>query len=135
MNKPVLQFALLCDEVIIDGNTKKLSFIGLFEKISSNKLPIVHSKLYVVTRWINITDGVEHKQNFKIIREEDKKEIYDSKENEKPFSSTNERNYHTVVAGINNMRFDKPGSYYIDFYLDDIVQPQKIHLKVRLIKE
>lgn len=135
MNKPVLQFTLLCDDFIKDEDTKKLSFIGIFDKISSSTLPIVQSKLYIATRWINITDGSEHRQNFKIIREKDKKVIYDSKESEKPFSLTDKRGNHTVIMGIKGMSFDQPGSYHIDFYLDDIVQPQKIYFEVSFTKK
>lgn len=135
MNKPFLQFVLLCDEVIKDELTKKLSFIGLFDKISSNKLPMTQNKMYIVTRWVNITDRLKHMQYFKIIREKDNKEIYDSKKNETPFLGKNEKENHTVIAGLNNMSFDQPGSYYIDFYLDDIVQPQKIYFEVIFIKK
>lgn len=134
MSKPVLQFALLCDEVIKDENTKKLSFIGLFDKINSNVLPIVQNKMYIITRWINIADGVQHMQYFKIIREKDNKEIYDSKKNETPFSVENEKDNHTVIAGLNNTVFDQLGSYYFEFYLDDNVQPQRIYIEVVIMK-
>ncbi|GAH36722.1 unnamed protein product [marine sediment metagenome] len=134
MSKPVLQFALLCDEVIKEENTKKLSFIGLFGKINSSVLPIVQNRMYIITRWINITDELEHMQYFKIIREKDNKEIYDSKKNELPFLVKNEKGNHTVVARLNNIVFDPPGSYYIEFYLDDNVQPQRIYIEAVIMK-
>jgi hypothetical protein len=133
MNKPFLQFALLCDEVIKDELTKKLSFIGLFDKINSNKLPITQSKIYIVSRWLNISDGLEHIQNFKIIREQDGEEIYDSKKNENPFLLKNKKDNHTVIAVINNIRFDQAGNYYILFFLDGEVQPQKIYFEISLL--
>jgi len=129
MSKPFLQFALLCDEVIKDEVTKKLSFIGLFDKISSNKLPLTLSKMYIVSRWLNISDGLEHIQNFKIIREQDDKEIYDSKKNETPFLLKHKKENHTVIVIINNLRFDQLGNYYISFFLDGEVQPQKIYFE------
>lgn len=135
MNEPFLQFALLCDEVIKDELTKKLSFIGLFDKINSNKLPITQSKIYIVSRWLNISDGLEHIQNFKIIREQDGEEIHNSKKNEIPFLLKNKKENHTVIASINNIRFGQPGNYYILFFLDGEVQPQKIYFEVVLLQD
>lgn len=133
MNDPFLQFVLLCDEVITDELTKKLSFIGLFDKINSNKLPITQNKMYIVSRWLNISDGLEHIQNFKIIREQNDEEVYDSKKNEIPFSLKNKKKNHTVIAILNNIRFDQTGNYCILFFLDGEVQPQKIYFEVVLL--
>ena len=135
MDKPVLQSVLLCDNVIKDERSKKLSFIGIFDEINARGFPIGHNLLYIVSRWINLSDGLEHKQRFNIINAEDNKEIYDSKKIEKPFSYTDEGSTHTIVAPIYGLSFKQPGSYHINFYLDDIIQPQKIYLKVRLVKK
>jgi len=135
MDKPFLQFTLLCDEVIQDEFTKKLSFIGLFDKIHSNKLPMIQSKMYIVSRWLNISDELEHTQHFKILLEKDDKEIYDSKKTEKSFSLKNKKDNHTVIVGINNLNFDQSGNYYIAFFLDEEIQPQKIYFEVVLLQD
>ena len=132
MNKPVLQFVLLCDNVIKDEKSKKLSFIGIFDEISARGFPIIHNLSYIVTRWINLSDGLEHTQRFNIINAEDNKEIFNSTF---LFKYTDKKNIYTIITTVNSLSIDQPGNYYINFYLDDIIQPQKICLKVRLIKE
>jgi len=132
MNKTFLQFALLCDVVIKDEYTKKLSFIGLFDNVISHKLPMIQSKMYIVSRWSNISDELEHIQNFKIIRVEDDKEIYNSKKYETPFILKNEKQKHTVIIVITDISFEKIGDYKVIFFLDGEVQAQQIYFKVSI---
>jgi len=134
MNKTFLQFALLSDTVIKDEFTNKLSLIGLFDKIYDKKLPITIDKMNVLSRWSNISDKVEHEQRFKIVREEDGKEIFDSKKFERKFILTNEKNNHTVIIVIRDLRFEKTGYYKIMFFLDEKIQPQELYFTVNLIK-
>ena len=132
MNNNFLIFALLCDMVIKEADTGKLSFIGLFDNIKDKKLPMSIHKINVVSRWSNISDGVKHTQYFKIIREEDGKEIFNSRKFEKIFQLKDENQSHTIIIGIQDTIFEKAGSYKVIFFLDEKIQPQKIYFSVNL---
>lgn len=54
MVKPIVLALILCDTVIREANTNKLSLIGTFNGIFSNNFPCTHPSLSV---YIAITEG------------------------------------------------------------------------------
>jgi len=53
-HRPVLLAILVCDTIIRDEATKKLSLIGLFNRISAAKFPCRHPEMHV---FVSLTDG------------------------------------------------------------------------------
>lgn len=52
--KPIALAMVICDTVIEDKKTGKKSLIGLFNNVTSNKVPCIHPRLNV---FISLTEG------------------------------------------------------------------------------
>ncbi|HOD36418.1 MAG TPA: hypothetical protein PLR20_14540 [Syntrophales bacterium] len=113
MTKPKVIFLLCSDEVIID-KSNKLSIIGIFNIINSQKFPAAHPKFSIVTRWSG-GEGV-----FKIrtrLLDSEKKEVSVSPEHELNFQSV-DRNHDEIVTLVGFV-FEKAGTYTIEAILND----------------
>jgi hypothetical protein len=49
---PDVEWSLTCDYCLLD-QAGKLSIIGIFERIVTQSVPVMHPALFVVTRWRN----------------------------------------------------------------------------------
>ncbi len=114
MDKPELQFSVICDDIRREDNGKFM-LIGLFEAIGSAVFPAVHSKLFIANRWCK-WDG-EFKERTRIIFSETKEIIAESAEvavSLKDFST-----HHTVISQFNNIRFPEAGKYFVEILFND----------------
>lgn len=117
---PICLSIIICDEIIRDEKTKKMSLIGLFNTIASKKFPFDHPCLHI---YIALTD-FEGKANGKIelIKQDDNKTIF------KGIGSINSPNRLAVVDlnfEIFNIIFPSAGNYSFKFYINDEYLLQK----------
>ncbi len=110
-HKPVLLSILVCDLVLRDEMTQKLSLIGLFNRISSAEFPCRHPQIHV---FLSLTDGhgtcpaelrLVHRRTESVLA---------ALEGEVQFPSPN-----AVVEmsfDVHGMMFPEPGHYSFDFF-------------------
>jgi len=118
MEKVQINFAHMCDLAFLSQGGKA-NVIGIFKAIFSNNFPTLHPKFSVITSITMIDATGNHRESIKIIREEDKKEIFpeinfdfnleNNKEKEKEIN---------LISDIINVQFEKPGKYSIKISLD-----------------
>ena len=103
----------ICDDIIRDETTKKISLIGLFNCIRAPKFPIIHKALRV---YVCLTNGHKMcKGELRFINDADNTIIF-SAEGNIPFK--NPLQIVELNFGIANLRFEKPGNYRIEFFCD-----------------
>lgn len=108
---PVVLAINICDMVIRDELTKKVSLIGLFSLIGSSNFPCTHPLMHV---YLALTEGHgKHDMEVRLIRVEDEKLIagvVGSVEFADPLQ----------VAELNliwqNILFEKPGEYSVQIF-------------------
>ncbi len=113
---PDLQCSLVCDGIRQESNGN-LILLGVLSQVLSPQFPITAGQLFVVNRW---TAG---KGNFtQVIRvmSIDSATVLHKAEskfqlNDPVFSAT------TVVA-MQNLTFEKPGPYWIEILVDDVMK-------------
>ncbi|MDD4013399.1 MAG: hypothetical protein PHW14_04330 [Candidatus Omnitrophica bacterium] len=108
--KPIPLTMVICDAVIDDKKTGKKSLIGLFNNISSGKMPCVHPRLNV---FITMTEGYGNYDGvLRCVPSESGKQVMEMK------GPLVFRDPHQVVEldfEINNIRFDQYGEYRFEF--------------------
>lgn len=110
---PDLQFSVLCDDVTKDDHGK-LSFVGLFETISSATFPCTHPKMFVVNRWINGYGAF--RQRTRLVAPDNDTILAEDEETEFSLKATDAK--HTVIARFNNIMFQAQGKYWIEIRLN-----------------
>lgn len=112
--KPIVMSINVCDEIIRDEISKKISLIGLFSQIQAATFPMHHPSLHV---YVSLTDGHgEYRGELRFVREADNSVIASMK-GKVPFHNplqTVELNF-----AINNLKFEGPGKYRVEFFCDD----------------
>ena len=132
MNKnPVLNLAILCDEVTIENG--KYHFKGLFEQIQGSGFPAVHKSAFIVTRWGNGL-GKDFIQRILIKAEDNDEIIFDSTTLEKPFSLSASKSTHTIVGNMLGLTFKRECDCKIEIYLNGVKQDAELYFKVVKIK-
>ena len=113
-SKPIVMSINVCDEIIRDEISKKISLIGLFSQIQTATFPAHHPSLHV---YVSLTDGHgNYAGELRFVSEEDNS-IIASMKGKVPFQNplqTVELNF-----AINNLKFEKPGKYRVEFFCDD----------------
>ncbi len=113
-SKPIVMSINVCDEIIRDEISKKISLIGLFSQIQAATFPAHHPSLHV---YVSLTDGHgEYEGELRFVSEEDNSVIASMK-GKVPFQNplqTVELNF-----AINNLKFEAPGKYRVEFFCDD----------------
>ena len=107
---------ILCESVILEQGTNKVSLIGLFEGMTSVNVPSIYPKFAIFTRFEE-GDG-SHDHRILIRPEESKEEIVklDGKIN---FSAEGKAQY---VGNFIGLPFPKFGKYIIEIYVDNVLQ-------------
>jgi len=108
-------FVILCEEAIIEKDTNKLYILGIFDNISTPKLPVVQPKFAIVTKFEGGTD--EHKHKI-VIKYESGEEVA-KLEGKINFGPNQKAQYIGRFIGF---PFYKFGKYIIEIYVDDILQ-------------
>ncbi len=114
MDKPELQFSVICDDIRREDNGK-LILLGLFEVIACRTFPALHPRLFIANRWCK-WDG-KFKEKTRIVYSEDKEVIVESPEVEVTLSDFS--THHTVISQFANVKFPGPGKYFVEILLND----------------
>ncbi|MEW6732443.1 MAG: hypothetical protein AB1489_14030 [Acidobacteriota bacterium] len=118
MSQVELVYQILCDDVRLEiGN--KLSFIGVFQEIYVQQLPIVLPKLAVLTQWCG--EG-EHSCTIQIISPDRTNVIGSSPESKFRIPS---QGYANSIAFFLNIQFLQSGKYILQTSLNRKVQSER----------
>jgi len=109
--RPDLQFSVLCDDVRQEINGK-LILIGLFEAIRAKVFPVWHPMLYIVNRWRN-GEGV-FTEITRVVSGANEK-VAEGQETR--FQLPGTHTSHTVIHRFPNIRFESPGTYWVEINL------------------
>ncbi len=112
-SKPIVMSINVCDEIIRDEISKKISLIGLFSQIQTATFPAHHPSLHV---YVSLTDGHGNYDGELRFVNENNNSIIASMKGKVPFKTplqTVELNF-----AINNLKFEKPGKYRVEFFCD-----------------
>jgi len=110
-HKPVLLSILVCDLVLRDEATKKLSLIGLFNRISAAEFPCRHPQIHV---FISLTDGHGTSPAELRLVHRRTEETLAALQGQVHFPSPNavvEMNFD-----VHGTMFPEPGQYSFDFF-------------------
>jgi hypothetical protein len=128
--KPILLALVLCDMIIREMTTNKLSLIGTFNSLSSQTFPCVHQTFWV---YVAITEGRG--------RQSSKLRITSLSTGQTIFELPGEIEFGgptsvgELVFQLNAIRFDTPGLYAVEFWAgDDMLGSRKIHVQKHEIK-
>ncbi len=119
--KPILKAILLCDHTLMEEGTHKRSLIGLFDRIRSNKFPLLHPTMSVYVQFREI----EGTFNFTL-------ELYDLEHGKvlnkavvKDFKVNERSRDCELVFNLLSVRFEKPGDYEFRIYVNEAIFGQK----------
>jgi hypothetical protein len=123
--KPIILALILCDQIIREAGTNKVSLIGTFNGIFAANFPFNHPTLSV---FIAITEGRGTMMcKLRMVSLDDNTVLFDlpgqiefggpTSVGELPFQ-------------LNNLRFERPGTYAIEFWVaDDLLASRKINIQ------
>ncbi len=110
---PIVLSITVCDEIIRDEISKKISLIGLFSQIQAATFPVHHPSLHV---YVSLTNGHrDYNGELRFVSEDDNNVIA-SMTGKVPFKNplqTVELNF-----AVNNLKFERPGKYRVEFFCD-----------------
>lgn len=110
---PDLQSSLLCDDVRQERNGKFM-LIGLFDLIGVPKYPAVFHRLCVVNRWC--CGSGAFRQHSRILGPDGNRVIIEGKDVDIRLPDSEAT--ATSVEIFVNVKFDEPGTYWIEILLD-----------------
>jgi len=108
---PILLSINICDQIIRDEITKKISLIGLFNAISARNFPTTHALMHI---YVSLTDGYgDYSTEVNITDETDNKIIANIQGPNISFKDP----LHIVELNlqIRNLVFQKEGNYKVNF--------------------
>jgi hypothetical protein len=114
---PDLQSSLICDDVRQERNGKFM-LIGLFDVIGVPKFPMVFQRLCLVNRWC-CGEG-EFQQHSRILQPDGITPVVDGKV--VPVKLVSSEASATSVEFFMNVKFEIPGTYWIEVLLDDALK-------------
>lgn len=110
---PILLAIHICDSVIRDETTKKMSLIGLFNRIQTRTFPTVHPSLHV---YVSLTNGHKvYEGELRFVNEKDSSVLFTAK-GKVPFQ--NPLQNVELNFAIRNLKFNEPGNFSVEFYCD-----------------
>jgi hypothetical protein len=111
---PVVLAINICDSVILDELTKKVSLVGLFNLIRSFNFPCTHPLMHI---YIAMTGGHgRHKVDVRLVRTRDQQPVMGSVG---PVEFSNPLQVVEMNIRWNNVGFAEPGGYSVDVLCDD----------------
>jgi len=121
--KPIILAVILCDTVIRESGTNKLSLIGTFNGIFAPSFPCTHPSLSI---YIAITEG-RGKVPCKL-------RMLSLEENNVVFDLPGQIDFGgptsvgEMVFQLQQIRFEKPGTYAIEFWAgDDLLASRRLN--------
>ncbi|MCK4232776.1 hypothetical protein KAX21_07490 [candidate division WOR-3 bacterium] len=129
---PICQAIVVCDNIIREEHTRKLSLMGLFNSIKATTFPIRHAKMHI---YIALTDYKgDAEATLKFLNPEGEELAKLSG----PLRFANKLSVLELNFVINGMVFPKPGAYTIEFLVNDqlvvsrdiqVIEPPKRRVK------
>lgn len=126
--RPHLNYTLFCDDVRQEMGGK-ISLMGIFENIYSTSFPAVHPRLATINEW---SDGNGEFDATLRILSPDRKTVL--REAVTRLKLANAGYKHRDISIHLNIEFKKPGTYWIENYLDGIMV-NSVPLNVVHVKE
>ena len=122
MVKPILLALVLCDSIIREAGTNKLSLIGTFNGIFSNTYPCTHPSVSV---YIAITEGRGKVPCTLRMTSLDSNQAVFELPGQIEFGGPT--SVGELVFQLQSVRFEKPGVYAIEFWADgDLLGSRKV---------
>lgn len=123
--KPILLALVLCDTSIRELGTNKLSLIGTFSGVSSSTFPCIHQ---TITVYVALTEGLGTVPcKLRLTSLSDGSTIFEIP-GQIPF--TDRTSVPELVFQLNQVRFETPGMYAIEFWAgDDVLGSRKINVQ------
>lgn len=126
MDHPELQFSVICDDIRREDNGKFI-LIGLFEVIACRSFPAIHPRFFIANRWCK-WEG-RFKEKTRIVNADSKEMVVESPEIEVALSDFS--CHHTVFSQFDNVRFEKPGKYFVEILINqELFRYYPINLKL-----
>ena len=112
--KPLSLAMMICDTVVDDRRTNKKSLIGLFNNITSSKIPCVHPRFNV---FICLTEGNgDYGAKLRCLKVGDEREVFSM---EGPIRFLNPRQILEFNFEILGMTFPSYGDYRFEFLCEN----------------
>ncbi|MBU1010502.1 MAG: hypothetical protein KKD74_10225 [Bacteroidetes bacterium] len=114
-----IEIFTLCD--FAQEYQRKMVIVGTFDTINAKEFPCVHPNCSIATR-IRFDEKEFGEHKFKITLINDKNEnVISPLEGEMQIKKTNSGTFSAVnmVISLNQLKFDKPGRYSIELYIDE----------------
>jgi hypothetical protein len=123
--KPIILALILCDQIIREVVTNKVSLIGTFNGIFSHSFPFTHANLWV---FIAITEGRGTvKCKLRMVSLNDNTVIFDLP-GQIEFGGP--ASVGELVFQLQQVRFENPGTYAIEFWTgDDLLASRKVNVQ------
>lgn len=120
--KPIVNSLLLCDMVIRDRNTNKLSIINYFTNLCSKQVPFIHSSMSVVAI-ITEVNG-KYNCNLKIVSMRNQKTIVNLPGTIEHHNPTHNFEF---IFDLQQVAFENFGMYSVEFWVgEDLVGATKL---------
>lgn len=112
---PIVLTMIICDTVIEDKLTNKKTLVGLFNRITSPKVPCVHPRMNV---FLSMTEGIIGEYNGRLIciNAEDNGVIFDTSG---PVNFADIKEVIEFNFELCGIVFPKYGEYRFEFLCDD----------------
>jgi len=111
--KPELLAIILCDQVIKDLHTQKVTIVGSFSRIFARKFPVVHSNCAI---YVALTDGQgTYEGDFRFVFAETDEIVFGAKGE---FKLDDPLQVAELNFTIQALPLPRPGMYHINFYAD-----------------
>lgn len=102
-------------------NNSKLTIVGTFDSINARQFPVVHPACTIACRMrFGAKESGEHAMRLRLINEEGKEIIQPIEGNMTIGTPVNGQvNTINVVINFNQLKFEKPGRYSFELYLNN----------------
>jgi hypothetical protein len=116
----------ICDFAQV--NQSKMTIVGTFNSLSSDKFPVIAS-FYIAVR-VRFEKGSEGKYRLSFTINNRDKETESSKLTVPADIShiDGDLYIYQLAISINNMKFDEPGEYTVDLYIDDFYKSIPLYI-------
>jgi hypothetical protein len=126
--KPVLLAMIICDQILREEGTKKISLLGIFNRVSSKTFPCIHPRLHI---FVSVTEYEGQADCVLKFSDSTGKEIVQLKG---PLEFPDKLAVIEMNFCLNNVPLPNAGIYHFDFIMDnEIIGHRKF--KVEEIKE
>ena len=125
--KPKLNFAHVCDQVIVAQDTNNVTLVNLFNEIRSKNFPAIHPRFSIISN----TSGPEgkYKQEIEIIDPDGN--LVASSQGEVVYSGSGPNNF---IVNFINFIFQKQGKYSVRIKIgEDILQEEAASILVKQV--